>query len=378
MSHHGVPRQVEVYGCGYVSSPGEGGGFRRWLAGGRARERADGRRARTGRKEITSFFYLFMLLTVLSLCLDSGVIPIGSATHAYFVAAQAGLTSAMCTCLLINGFIGFQVYEDGTTLSVWLMRGCSLAMFLLTGAIAACTFNGYGGFAPAKTTALFVLLYVVNGLFLFIYVCCQILLVLGTLEDRWPLGDIAFGVFFFVLGQVLMYTFSARICEEVYHFFDGLFFASICNLLAVMMVYKVARPAAAARALSLTCATTVLGLHHAGRPRVQRRHQDQHLGGEGAAARRRRPPRDDLRRGRRERLRRVEHRRGRGQPAQPGLLRRPVLMLVDCCCSARLSFLFFASNCGWELERAGFFFSSFFRCSPAYQPAFLGFCPRCA
>lgn len=180
-----------------------------------------------------------MLLTICSLCLDSGVIPIGSTAFAYFVAVQCGLTSAMCTCLLINGFIGFQVYEDGTTLSVWLMRICSLVMFLLSGAIAICTFQGYGGLGPQKTTALFVLLYVVNALFLFIYVACQILLVLGTLEERWPLGDIAFGIFFFVVGQVLLYVFSDRICEGVYHYLDGLFFASICNLLAVMMVYKV-------------------------------------------------------------------------------------------------------------------------------------------
>lgn len=192
-----------------------------------------------GRKEITTFFYLFMVLTVLSLCLDSGVIPIGSTAHAYFVAVQCGLTSAVCTCLLINGFIGFQVYEDGTTLSVWLLRSMSILMFLITGGVALGTFQGWAGLAPNKTMALFVLLYVVNALFLFIYVVCQIILVVGTLEDRWPLGDIAFGILFFTAGQVVMYGFSTKICEQVFHFLDGIFFASICNLLGVMMVYKV-------------------------------------------------------------------------------------------------------------------------------------------
>ena len=180
-----------------------------------------------------------MLLTILSLCLDAGVIPIGTTTYAYFVAVQAGLSSAVCTCLLINGFIGFQVYEDGTTLSVWLMRISSLGMFLLTGGIAICTFNSYGGMSPKHTVALFVLLYIVNALFLFIYMACQVLLVLGTLEDRWPLGDIAFGIFFFVAGQVILNVFSDKMCREMQHYLDGLFFASVCNLLAVMMVYKV-------------------------------------------------------------------------------------------------------------------------------------------
>jgi len=191
-----------------------------------------------GRKEITFFFYLFMALTLLSLCLDSGVIPIGHASYAYFVAIQCGLVSALCICLLINGFIGYQVYEDGTTLSVWLLRGACAVMFLVTAMIALFTFNSYAGLDPTKTVGLFVLLYILNALFIVVYVICQVLLVVGTLEDRWPLGDIAFGFFFFVVGQVILYAFSRKICEELNHYLDGLFFASICNLLGVMMVYK--------------------------------------------------------------------------------------------------------------------------------------------
>lgn len=191
-----------------------------------------------GRKEITSFFYLFMLLTMVSLCLDCGVIPIGTAAYAYVVAVQAGLTSALCTCLLINGFIGYQVYEDGTPLSVWLLRIVSFVMFFITGGIAICTFQGYIGLSPTNTLPLFIVLYIVNALFIAIYVGAQIFLVLGTLEDRWPLGDIAFGAGFFVLGQVLLNAFSAKICDQVVHYFDGLFIGTICNLLGVMMVYK--------------------------------------------------------------------------------------------------------------------------------------------
>ena len=70
----------------------------------------------------------------------------------------------------------------------------------------------------------------------------QTILVVNTLQDRWPLGDIAFGVFFLIIGQVILYVFSNTICNAVQHYLDGLFFATICNLLAVMMVYKVRAP----------------------------------------------------------------------------------------------------------------------------------------
>ncbi|TKA82327.1 Chitin synthase export chaperone [Cryomyces minteri] len=191
-----------------------------------------------GRKEITTFFYTYMLLTVASLILDSGVVPPGSAALPYFAAIQSGLTSALCICLMINGFVGFQLYEDGTTLSVWLLRLCSLGMFIISGAVSLLTFKSWAGLGPTNTVGLFVVLYLFNAIFLLVYVVMQVVLVVNTLQDRWPLGDISFGVFFFVIGQVILYVFSQTICDNVQHYLDGLFFATICNLLAVMMVYK--------------------------------------------------------------------------------------------------------------------------------------------
>ena len=193
-----------------------------------------------GRKEITTFFYIYMFLTIISLVLDAGVVAPGhTSVYPYFVAIQNGLTNALCTCLLINGFVGFQIYEDGTTLSVWLLRLSSLGMFVVSFAISLMTFKGWTGLGPTNTVGLFVVLYIINGVCILVYLVMQVFLVVNTLQDRWPLGNIAFSVFFFVSGQVILYVFSARICDRVQHYLDGLFFATICNLLAVMMVYKV-------------------------------------------------------------------------------------------------------------------------------------------
>lgn len=73
-----------------------------------------------GRKEIITFFYLYIALTVISLILDSGVVPLASGVYPYFVAIQCGVVSATCWCLLVNGFVGFQFAEDGTPLSLWV------------------------------------------------------------------------------------------------------------------------------------------------------------------------------------------------------------------------------------------------------------------
>jgi surface polysaccharide O-acyltransferase-like enzyme len=81
-------------------------------------------------------------------------------------------------------------------------------------------------------------MYLFSAVFLAVYVILQVALVINTLEDRWPLGHIAFGVFFMVSGQVVLYAFSSKLCAGAKHYLDGLFVATVCNLLAVMMVYK--------------------------------------------------------------------------------------------------------------------------------------------
>lgn len=115
-------------------------------------------------------------------------------------------------------------------------------MFVVSGAVSLLTFKNWAGLSAKNPIGIMIVTYIVNAIFLFIYVASQIILVVGTLEDRWPLGDISFGVFFFVIGQVILYVFSDSICDNVQHYLDGLFFATICNLLAVMMVYKVSSP----------------------------------------------------------------------------------------------------------------------------------------
>lgn len=191
-----------------------------------------------GRKEILSFFYLYMLLTFISLVIDAGVVPPGSDPFPYFVAVQNGLANATITCLLVNGFVGFQLYEDGTPLSLWMMRICSLVAFAISFLVSLATFKGWAGLGPTNTVGMFVVLYLLNAIQLAVYIVLQVLLVTRTLRDRWPLGDIIFGVFCFVVGQVLLYALSDTICNAAAHYIDGLFLATTCNLLGVMMVYK--------------------------------------------------------------------------------------------------------------------------------------------
>ncbi|KAG8742946.1 Chitin synthase, class 7 [Ceratobasidium sp. 414] len=191
-----------------------------------------------GRKEIVQFFYMYMVIELLAFFLDSAIIPTSSNVYPWFAAIYSGLITATYACLLINGFVGFQFAEDGTPTSLWGLRLACLIFFGLSFFVSIATFKGFAGFSYAKPIGLYIVYLLWPILCVLVYVVLQLILVIRTLDDRWPIGDIVFGASFFAVAQILLFAFSVTICDAVQHYIDGLFFYTLCMLLAVMMVYK--------------------------------------------------------------------------------------------------------------------------------------------
>ncbi|CAH2351763.1 chitin synthase export chaperone [[Candida] railenensis] len=192
-----------------------------------------------GRTEMLQFFYLCICLVISSLVVDCGVASPSSSTYAYFVALQFGFTSAVCACIFYNGLLCFQFWEDGSRKSRFLLRIISFAWFACNYIISIITFKSWGTLLnDGSTEVLFVVSYIGNALLLAAYFVSQIILVIFALDSYWPLGAIFLSAFFFVTGQVLAYVFSENICEGLSHYIDGIFFGSLCNIFAIMMIYK--------------------------------------------------------------------------------------------------------------------------------------------
>ncbi|EIM92080.1 uncharacterized protein STEHIDRAFT_88786 [Stereum hirsutum FP-91666 SS1] len=191
-----------------------------------------------GRKEIVMFFYLYAIIELLAIFLDSNVIPTANASYPWFAAIYTGLVAAAYGCILINGFVGFQFAEDGTPLSLWGLRLACLVFFGISFFIAIATFKQFAGFKYSKPIGLWIIYILWPLICAAVYIVSQLILVFRTLEDRWPIGDIVFGTAFFVIAQVLLFAFSVTICDAIKHYIDGLFFFTLCILLSVMMIYK--------------------------------------------------------------------------------------------------------------------------------------------
>ncbi|KAH3667747.1 hypothetical protein WICMUC_005279 [Wickerhamomyces mucosus] len=194
-----------------------------------------------GRLEMLFYYHIITALVICTLVVDCGVSPPGSSSYPWFVALQLALASGSCWCLMVCGLLGFRLWEDGTSRSLWFLRISSFLAGALTFVIAILTFKDFiknGTMNRTNTLGLFIVAYIFNAVFLVVYIVLQVILTLAIIKNYWVLGVIGLSITSFVIGQIFLYVLSKNICEGVKHYLDGLFFASLCNLFSVMMVYK--------------------------------------------------------------------------------------------------------------------------------------------
>lgn len=120
-----------------------------------------------------------------------------------------------------------------------LLRLSCLIVWGVTFFVAIATFKEWASFSYTRPIGLFITYLLFPAVCVVVYTVSQLVLVIRTLDDRWVIGDIIFGIAFYVVGCVLLFAFSTKICDAVSHYIDGVFFFSLCMLLTVMMVYKV-------------------------------------------------------------------------------------------------------------------------------------------
>ena len=125
-----------------------------------------------------------------------------------------------------------------TSCETQFLRIACLVVFGVSFFVAIATFKGFAGFKYNKPLGLWIIYILWPLVCSVVYIISQLILVFRTLEDRWPIGDIVFGTAFFTIAQVILFAFSATICDAIKHYIDGLFFFTLCILLSVMMVYK--------------------------------------------------------------------------------------------------------------------------------------------
>lgn len=148
--------------------------------------------------------------------------------------------------LLLNSFVGFQWFEDGTRTSIWSFRIIGQVFFVIGFVTSLLTYLGVLG--AVGSIIILVQYFVINAICVLVYAISQVVLAAHTVRDMWALGnlsswfdslgDILLGLLFLMGSLVANFVFSNEICSFALHYVDGMFIGTTLTLLAVMMVYK--------------------------------------------------------------------------------------------------------------------------------------------
>lgn len=123
--------------------------------------------------------------------------------------------------LLLNAFVGFQLLDDGTPLSVGLFAGSAIVIFIGTGYIALDTgFSWTGHFDSSlsgnnRNIGLYVLYLLFPLVCLFFFYILEVVLVLRVLGERRPLSKSTLLYFSVALSNV--YSLPNRCCPSLRH-----------------------------------------------------------------------------------------------------------------------------------------------------------------
>ena len=205
--------------------------------------RSNRKAAAVGRREMQLFLLGFLIISICDVFTVGGF-PLNDSVRRGFTAAHLAAIAATFWMLFLNGLVGYQILDDGTALSVFLVLGSAAVFFIGTGYIALDTaFNWTGYFSEDswsnihKNTALYVLYQLMPLVFSAFYFILESILVLRVLGERKPMLWLGLAALMFAIGQVFQYVVSIHICRPTGGAVDGNFFQAIFNLLSVTLIW---------------------------------------------------------------------------------------------------------------------------------------------
>ncbi|RDW83198.1 hypothetical protein BP5796_04689 [Coleophoma crateriformis] len=204
--------------------------------------RSEQKQAAVGRREMQLFLVGYIIIEICEI-FTVGEFPLSAKVRIAFSGIHLGMIVATLWILMLNAFVGYQIVEDGTPLSLGLILASAAVLFIGTGYIALDTGYGWTGhFAssytpPNRNIGLYVLYQLAPLVFLFVFFALETVLVIRVLGERKPMIYLAAAALLFAIGQIFNYVISIHICNGTNGKIDGALFETLFTLLSVVMVW---------------------------------------------------------------------------------------------------------------------------------------------
>lgn len=154
--------------------------------------RSERKKAAVGRREMQIFLLGYIVIEICEIFTVGGF-PLDGAVRRGFSAVHIAAVVATLWILMMNGAVGYQLIDDGTPLSLFLIFGSAVILFVGTGYIALDTGFSWTGYwddtltDPNRAYALYTLYQLVPLVFLFVYFVLETVLVLKVLGEVRPM-----------------------------------------------------------------------------------------------------------------------------------------------------------------------------------------------
>ncbi|KAK4038707.1 chitin synthase III catalytic subunit [Parachaetomium inaequale] len=204
--------------------------------------RSERKRAAVGRREMQAFLIGYTLISICEI-FSVGDFPLNSSVRLAFSAVHIGAIAATTWILFLNGIVGYQLMDDGTSLSIGLLLGSSLLFLIGVGYIALDTgfsFTGYWNSSydlPNRGIALYVLYLLLPLLWIVLYLVLETVLVLRVLGETRPMMFLVAAAVTFAVGQVFNFVVSPHICNGTSGAIDGALFQTLFTLVSVVLIW---------------------------------------------------------------------------------------------------------------------------------------------
>ncbi|KFY32978.1 hypothetical protein V495_08551 [Pseudogymnoascus sp. VKM F-4514 (FW-929)] len=204
--------------------------------------RSERKQAAVGRREMQLFLLGYVLIEICEI-FTVGVFPLNDTARVAFSGIHLGMIVATTWILMLNAAVGYQIIDDGTPMSIGLIIGSAVALFVGTGYIALDTGLSWTGHFDSSLTGnnrnigLYVLYQLAPIIFLAVFFILESILVLRVLGEKKPMIYLGAAALFFILGQIFNYVVSTHICSGTNGKIDGAIFETLFTLLSVVTIW---------------------------------------------------------------------------------------------------------------------------------------------
>lgn len=185
-----------------------------------------------GRKEMKTFFYLYLTAIIIDTILISRIISFSSEITLLITALQLSLVSTTLFCLIVGSITTLYLF------SYHLLSGNVITNVLSAAYLLVVTPVIYTALLEKISELFIATVFILNAVYAICYIFFQFYTLNFLCSEIWAYGTLLISATFFILGTIPLIYGSTLIAQLTERYLDGLFFFHLFMFCSIIMMHK--------------------------------------------------------------------------------------------------------------------------------------------